>query len=123
MRALVAASVFVTLVCGRVSSPTPQSGSLSIRGVVTDTRFGRPVPHAVIWAWRGSKRRCSSPAEFVAPADTAGWFALSVPDAGRYFVCARAIGYAWRGSKVTLPSDSARIIKLRLPYETYYLGP
>src|SRR4051794_29937810 len=78
MRALVAASVFVTLVCGRVSSPTPQSGSLSIRGVVTDRKFGQPVPHAVIWAWRGSKRRCSSPAEFVAPADTAGWFALSV---------------------------------------------
>jgi len=120
---MVAACVFVTLACGRVSSPTPQSGSLSIRGVVTDRKFGQPVPHAVIWAWRGSKRRCSSPAEFVAPADSAGWFALSVPEAGRYFVCARAIGYAWRGAKVTLPSDSARIIKLRLPYETYYLGP
>ena len=39
-------------------------------------RSGQPVPHAVIWAWRGSKRRCSSPAEFVAAADTAGWFAL-----------------------------------------------
>ena len=123
MRTLFVASALAVLAEGGISQPPSGPwGSFAIRGVVTDSSAGQPVRHAAIRAWRGEKRRCSPPAEFAALADNAGRFELAVPATGLYFVCAGAIGYAWRGAEVTLPSDSTNIVSLRLPQQTFYVG-
>jgi len=122
---------FVSIAAVIVAVPTflshqPNQGAsagLVIAGVVTDSNVGHPIYFATIRVWHGGPRRCTPSPESSTITNRRGAFSLTLPEPGRYFVCAGAIGYAWRGLTLTVPNDSSGSLSLRLPQNPVWIGP
>jgi hypothetical protein len=120
---LITIAVASLWISGTVAPSDRKPADQPIRGVVIDSNQHKPVSRASIRAWRGGSRRCSPSPDFAALADSAGRFEVHLPGPGHYFLCAGAIGYAWRSVSVTMPRDSARFLSIRLPETPYFMGP
>ena len=93
----------------------------SVHGAVVDSINGLPLPHARVGLAHGGSRTCRLPSDQRVPVDSVGVFTLLLP-AGRYRICAEAIGFIARAALVELPGDSVRTLRLSLPWQVIKLG-
>ena len=111
----------VLTACARNIERTKPMALYPVHGTVVDSIHASPLPHARVGVAGGSSRTCRIPSAQRVPVDSIGGFTLLLP-AGRYQICAEAIGYIARGAIVRLPGDSARTLTLSLPSQLIKLG-
>src|SRR5213592_3614289 len=107
--------------CARSIERTEPMPLYPVHGAVVDSVHGLPPPHARVGvAHGGSRTRRLSPDQRV-PVDSLGVFTRLLP-AGRHRISAEAMGVIARGAVVGLPGDSARTLRLSLPWQVIKLG-
>ena len=107
--------------CARSIERTEPMPLYPVHGAVVDSIHGLPLPHARVGVAHGGSRTCRLSPDQRVPVDSLGVFTLLLP-AGRHRICAEAIGFIARGAVVGLPGDSARTLRLSLPWQVIKLG-
>ena len=107
--------------CTRTIERTEPKALYPVHGAVVDSTNGLPLPHARVGVAHGGSRTCRLPSDQRVPVDSVGVFTLLLP-AGRYRICAEAIGFIARSALVELPGDSVRTLRLSLPWQVFKLG-
>src|SRR6266581_4175690 len=102
--------------CTRSIERTAPAPFYPVHGAVVDSIHARPLRHARVGVARRRSQTCRIRPDQRIPVDSVGSFTLLLP-AGRYRICAEAIGFIARGAVVVLPADSARTLRLSLPWQ------
>ena|SRR2546422_5209680 len=102
--------------CTRSIEGTAPAPFYTVHGAVVDSIHAWPLLHARVGVARGRSQTCRIRPHQRIPVDSVGGFTLLLP-AGRHRICAEAIGFIARGAVVVLPGDSARTLRLSLPWQ------
>src|SRR5207245_10227408 len=91
--------------CTRSIERTEPKPLYPVHGAVVDSINGLPLPHARVALAHGGSRTCRLPSDQRVPVGSVGVFTLLLR-AGRYQICAAAIGFIARSRLVELPAAS-----------------
>src|SRR2546427_252557 len=93
--------------CTRSIERTEPKPLYPVPGAVVDSINGLPLPHARVGLAHGGSRTCRLPSDQRVPVGSVGVFTLLLP-AGRYRICAEALGFIARAALVERAGAAVR---------------